>query len=387
MSIVSELQRFKSEKDQIIDLLDYRGFTTSNSIKTSDMPAMMTGVLHMETPIYENLQTGYVSFSGSAFGSPASWIYEQPNGSMSDVYKLKANHMYFGCLGIPGTRFRAMICDRNPVGSTGTLSGTGIIAVNDPPVAKTWVTDQTDSRFYIAPSDCFLIIQKDNAFNATIKTYLLDMTYLENPPSVTWETDLSIRPVGGKIFYIDPNSDRQVKFYDSSKQEIQNVAIGDTPAYYEVLDEGTNGKDKYYVYDNTTGIVNRCWGYGNIPITGASYLVFGKGRQNTETILAIEDTSEYWYNSIWRYLTNTQNFGLGVNRCDDWYVGCTEEILKLYDSGLEPTWFESDDLLWSSSTNGTLGAWIIDYDYSEHHIRGWGRETSSGHPVCFIRSF
>ena len=91
MSIASELQRFKSEKDQIIDLLDYRGFTTSNSIKTSDMPAMMTGVLHMETPIYENLQTGFVSTSG--WNTSATWTYEQPNGSMSDVYKLKANHM------------------------------------------------------------------------------------------------------------------------------------------------------------------------------------------------------------------------------------------------------------------------------------------------------
>lgn len=80
----------------------------------------------------------------------------------------------------------------------------------------------------------------------------------------------------------------------------------------------------------------------------------------------LQTTSQYAKNSIWTYLKNKQNHGLGSNRCNDWYVGSVDEINALRNSNLEPTWFDSEE---------------------QDYWRGWTKQSNSVHHVCFIRSF
>lgn len=99
----------------------------------------------------------------------------------------------------------------------------------------------------------------------------------------------------------------------------------------------------------------------------------------------LQITSQYAKNSIWTYLKNKQNHGLGSNRCNDWYVGSVDEINALRNSNLEPTWFDND-YMWSSSDNTGNSAWTFDSE-EQDYWRGWTRQSNTGHPVCFIRSF
>lgn len=46
----------------------------------------------------------------------------------------------------------------------------------------------TPSNIYIPPSNGYLIFQKDNTYNSNIRTYVMDVTYFENPGTPTWIT-------------------------------------------------------------------------------------------------------------------------------------------------------------------------------------------------------
>lgn len=159
-------------------------------------------------------------------------------------------------------------------------------------------------------------------------------------------------PVGGTIFYEDTTADGVYKLYNELLVETSDLSEA---KYYEVITPGT--KDKYYVYDSTTGVVNNhSWGYYNIA-TGATTDAIGSGKTNTNTILAIEDTSSASSNSIWKYLTNTQNAGNGVAGCKDWFVGSKAEHDKLRESGLTDLY--SNKAIW------------ISVEYSASNAQNW----------------
>ena len=186
MSIASDLQRLALAKQDLIDLLTFRGVTLPANVKTEDMPPLIAGMIRIERPYYINLETGWVN-SNTSYGGTATWTYQLPQGSMTDVYKLKSGHKYLAFAGGPaGTRFRVMTTTTDPVGATRNITGTSLCRRDNPAAGFTWTTNETPNRIYTAPSDCFLLIQKDNTYNDAIRTYVIDATYLDNPGSPTW---------------------------------------------------------------------------------------------------------------------------------------------------------------------------------------------------------
>ena len=197
--------------------------------------------------------------------------------------------------------------------------------------------------------------------------------------------DDGFMPVGGRIFYIDSNSDETIKFYDSQFQEISNVAIGDTPMYYKVTNVGTSGKEKYYVYDNMTGLVeSKWWGYDGIT-TGATSTSIGSGKSNTSTIISIQDTSSYSSQSMFTYLNDVQNAGTGINNCKDWYIGSRDELTQFKLSNLE-NWFPqsgNDTPIWCSTEYSNTASLSWQFNFND-----WQAQTKTAVNNCFfIRSF
>ena len=186
MSIRAEMERLKLAKQDFVDLLTLRGETLPNNVRTEDMPPLITSYLRLEKPIAVNLETGWVN-AGSTFNSTSTWTYQQPQGSMNDVYRLKNGHKYTSYVAVGGTRYRVMYCTTNPVGYTRNITGKTIAKKDNPPPGTTFATNETPSCVFTAPYDCYLIIQKDNTYNDAIKTYVLDLTYIDNPTTPTWE--------------------------------------------------------------------------------------------------------------------------------------------------------------------------------------------------------
>ena len=149
------------------------------------------------------------------------------------------------------------------------------------------------------------------------------------------ETEPDLYPVGGTIFYIDPNSDREVEFFDQYGDMIANVSVGDKPFAYKVLNVGQSGLDKYYVYQdklyNTlrwTYYENGAYVYNSLGTkTG-----IGEGKKNTQIVMSA-DSGKYitnnsdGYPTIW-YALNQANINKEEG-CDDWFVPSKDEIEAL----------------------------------------------------------
>lgn len=185
MSITTELQRLAQAKEDIETLLTFRGVTLRSNTKTEDMPELIANIIRIEKPYYENLEAGWVD--SSTYGATATWKYQEPQGNLTDVYRLKASHKYlwFVCRPV-GNRTRVMTTTTDPVGSTVDITGFSIYKNDDANAGYTWITDQTPSRVFIPQSDCYLLIFKDATYDLSVKTYVMDMTYMDNPGSPTW---------------------------------------------------------------------------------------------------------------------------------------------------------------------------------------------------------
>lgn len=187
MSIVSELQRLKLAKQDLIDIFDAYNVQLPASVKTEDMPPIIARMLRLETPYVTNYEYGWVNTT-STYGATATWTWQEPQGSMNDIYILKANHKYLAYICEPGTRMRCMFCTTDPTSGSSNITGFGICRRDNPPAGTTWSTNNTPSNVYIAPSDGYLIFQKDNTYDSNIRTYVMDVTYFDNPPVPTWIT-------------------------------------------------------------------------------------------------------------------------------------------------------------------------------------------------------
>lgn len=199
--------------------------------------------------------------------------------------------------------------------------------------------------------------------------------------------DDGYNPVGGRIFYIDSNSDETVEFYDANRNIISNVAVGDTPAYYKVISAGVSGKDKYYIYNSSIGS-DKKWSYYHIT-TGAVDQNIGTGRLNTSTIINIEDTTGYSSQSIWTWLKqyNLSN----SNGISDWYIGSKDEMeqLRLYlvanADGTTIINFFNINYVWCSSENTNPYGDELAFAYQSS---GWyALQKNSDKQCCAIRSF
>ena len=207
---------------------------------------------------------------------------------------------------------------------------------------------------------------------------------------------VKFKPVGGMIFYIDSNSTKTYKFYDSSYNEIQNVAVGDTPAFYEEISEG-NGKEKYYVYhdDCYTGL---WWTYKKnggfiLENISSTSIDIGAGKTNTQIVMSIRDgeyitdhateTSDI-YPTLWKTIMNARDAILGG--CTDWFCGSKNELeqLRLFmaaNGSVVTNYFSSQGIFSSCPKNTT-------------NVVGWGnsqwwdtmaRDGTKG--LILIRSF
>lgn len=113
-------------------------------------------------PYVVDLTTGYVT--AGSWKVPATDCH-------SDVYEVEANITYLIAIGdTVGTRFRAMFCTTDPTETTGNITGTNIVNIIDPAAY--------DCKTYQPPSDGFIIIQKDNAGTANLRTYVFAITDL-----------------------------------------------------------------------------------------------------------------------------------------------------------------------------------------------------------------
>ena len=184
-------------------------------------------------------------------------------------------------------------------------------------------------------------------------------------------------PVGGKIFYILPNSDEVVKFYDSNGNIIKNVSVGDSPYSYDIINPGTAGAPKYYVYNDTVGIVDtRAWGYYRIP-TGATENSYGGGKVNTEKVMKNPDGTGYVNTSIFWSVCKPAN-DESVGGCNDWYVPCRAEIGALIYSGLVSF---SGKNVWSSEEYSSTSARYYNSGTESYNHKGYYYST------VLIRSF
>ena len=118
----------------------------------------------------EVLYTPYVfDFNGAWVGTGNGLLtYENPSQCYLDIYEVRAGVEYRLALGATvGTRFRVMFSTIDvSTRSSGTVQGTAVTTSNgNNPSPYSEVT-------YTPPSDGYLIVQKDNAGNAGIVTYL-----------------------------------------------------------------------------------------------------------------------------------------------------------------------------------------------------------------------
>lgn len=140
--------------------------------------------------------------------------------------------------------------------------------------------------------------------------------------------DPDIKAVGGKIFYIDSTaSGATYVFYDQNGDVLDDVAVGDAPYAYKVT--GTPAKEKYYVANSDLTKSGK-WTYRDVSQNqvraGVENGAIGAGKENTETVLTIEDGAYDVSGTIWHEVSV-----LNANDSDnnDWYIPSRYELAEL----------------------------------------------------------
>lgn len=204
MSIATDLQRIQYSKEDMINTLKARGTSVQDSAKISDLSPLISGMLHIEIPYAEDVSYGWCNITG---GDPdwtgATWTYQNPSNNLSDIYKVKSGHKYKAFEGEwAGTRFRVMFTTTDVTKTFMNASGTPIYARNsNVKPFMTWTTTSVPTGYWTAPSDGYLIIQKDNDNHDGVRSFLVDLDYLDNPPTIGSGTITSLT-VGGQWDYI-----------------------------------------------------------------------------------------------------------------------------------------------------------------------------------------
>ena len=186
--------------------------------------------------------------------------------------------------------------------------------------------------------------------------------------------------LGGTIFYIDDTADGVYEFYDAEGNVISNVAVGDAPAMYKVLTQGT--KDKYYVCDTTlypnsrwTYYRNGDYVYNNLG-TGTA---IGTGKTNTDTVMAADSgayiaSDSNGYPTIWYQLQQTR----ATTGCNDWFIPSKDEMNAVRTAGIISF---SGKYIWSSSELSSNRAWRWDDSNWVNYSK------SANYSVFFVRAF
>ena len=162
-------------------------------------------------------------------------------------------------------------------------------------------------------------------------------------------------PLGGKLYYLDPNSDRKVTFMLSDSSTMSETGLMANPSKYKdvvaykVDDLGTSGKDIAYVYHDAV-FTSKRWTYYD-PETivegdprydsrwpgyafeslGTSREI-GQGKLNTQKIMAKDGGAYIQANSngypTVMYKIKEMRDAL-IGGCDDWYLPSDKELEEL----------------------------------------------------------
>lgn len=187
-------------------------------------------------------------------------------------------------------------------------------------------------------------------------------------------------PIGGRIYYDNGPNNALYIFYDINYNKITDTSISGlaNAVYYSII--GIPTQDRWYVYDNTThntgskvttnGLIDYInWGYYRLN----THANTSSGKINTQTVLAIVDTSEPPY-SIFQYIAACNRKQL--NGCSDWFIPSMSEQNILRASGLV-TWY-SDKSIWSSNDYDKSYAYQWVYNQSGWDYLSKSPNASSG---------
>ena len=136
-----------------------------------------------------------------------------------------------------------------------------------------------------------------------------------------------MRPVGGVIARIYSTSDEDVKFFDSSFSPLSDVAVGDQPAYYQIV---SGSSPKYLVAELSRSYArDKQWAPANGTFIGATSTT--NGRENTDKVMAWNN-GEYAQKSslVWGWLAAANQNALGG--CSDWYIPSSSELSIVWNA-------------------------------------------------------
>lgn len=148
-------------------------------------------------------------------------------------------------------------------------------------------------------------------------------------------------PLGGKLYYLDPNSDRKVTFMLSDSSTMSETELMANPSKYKdvvaykVDDLGTSGKDIAYVYHDAV-FTSKRWTYyedgAYVYNSLGTSRDIGKGKSNTALVMAADNGKYVTNNSngqptVWYKIKEMRDALLGG--CDDWFLPSDKELEEL----------------------------------------------------------
>ena len=179
MSLASEMARLQTAKENFQVALEYLGGSVEQDELFSDYPDKFAHMPYFQVPEEVNYGYGYIDNKG--------WHYENKyQANPIDIYKIKQGHSYFVMLGEHiGTRFRVCtVLEQDDIRTkTSGIYVDMVLSIENAPKGSFPVMgsyanpnySNVKTPFFTAAHDGWLLIQKDNKSDQTVKSYVFDI--------------------------------------------------------------------------------------------------------------------------------------------------------------------------------------------------------------------